>query len=170
MGVNMKKIAIITGFLFFISAFCFAADPVEGFWLSIDEKSGKATGGWEIYVSGDKLYGICLSMAGLPQDNKAVKCKESYKGFPVAGKVNEMYVVGSPWIFGLTMDKPGVWSGGNVLDAGTGHLYKCKMTYRPRDGKKFMTDVLEMRGEIGLGIGRSQYWRQSTKEEASSLR
>jgi hypothetical protein len=33
-----------------------------------------------------------------------------------------------------------------------------------------MTDVLEMRGEIGLGIGRSQFWQKSDQQTASSLR
>ena len=97
--------------------------------------------------------------------------QESYKDFPVSGKVNEMYVVGTPWIFGLTKDEPGVWSGGYVLDADTGNLYRCKMTFREQDGKKFLTDTLEMRGHIAfLGLGRNQYWRKVTREEASSLR
>ena len=166
----MKKNLVFLIAFIFIATFCFAADPVEGYWLSIDDKSGEATGGWEIYVVGNTLYGKTLSIAGFPQDKKALKCKESYRGFPVQGKVNEMYVIGTPWIFGLTSEKAGVWSGGHVLDADTGNLYKCKMTFRQRDGKKFMTDTLEMRGEIGLGIGRSQYWRKATLEEASSLR
>jgi len=164
----MKKMLVFA--MLFVTGFCFGADPVEGFWVSVDEKTGKMTGGWEIYAIGDKLFGKVLSITGFPQDKKASKCKESYKGFPVPGKVNEMTVVGTPWLYNLTMNKPGAWSGGQVLDPDTGNLYKCKMTFRPQDGKKFMADTLEMRGEIGLGIGRSQYWRKSTREEALSLR
>jgi uncharacterized protein (DUF2147 family) len=167
----MKKIALIAAVFIMISGLCFAADPCEGFWVSVDDKSGKLTGGWELYVSGGKLLGKVLSLADKAQDSKAVKCKDSYKDFPVAGKVNEMTIVGTPWMFGLNPDKkPGSWTGGNILDAGTGHLYKCKAIFHPADGKKFLTDTLEMRGEIGLGIGRSQYWRKSTREEASGLR
>jgi len=170
----MKKYFLFLGLVFcglvFGTGFCFGSDPVEGFWLSVDEKSGKATGGWEIYVSGDKLFGRVLSIAGFPQDKKALRCKDSYQNFPVAGKVSEMTVVGTPWLYNLAMDRPGVWSGGQVLDPDTGHVYKCKITFRPYDGRRFMADTLEMRGEIGLGIGRSQYWRKSTREEASSLR
>ena len=173
-GYDMRKIGVL-GCVFLLSmvfgsGVCFGSDPVEGFWMSIDEKTGKATGGWEIYVVGDKLFGKVLSIADQPQDAKAVKCKESYRDFPVPGKVNEMTVVGTPWLYNLTMERPGVWRGGQVLDAGTGHVYKCKITFRPQDGKRFLADTLEMRGEIGLGIGRSQYWRKSTREEASSLR
>jgi len=166
----MKKFAISVLLVIIVSAFCFAADPAEGFWVSWDEKSGKATAGWEIYLIGNKLYGRILSVAGHPQDVKATNCKESYKGFNQPGKVNEMTVVGTPWIFDLTSDKPGIWSGGSIIDPDGGSMYKCKITFRPRDGKKYMVDTLEMRGEIGLGIGRSQYWQKSTRAEASSLR
>ena len=71
----------------FITNFCFGADPVEGYWLSIDDKSGKATGGWEIYVQGDKLFGKVLSIADMPQDKKAVKCKRVIKIFQCPGKL-----------------------------------------------------------------------------------
>ena len=166
----MKKFVFFMAVLIFISGLCFGADIVEGFWISVDEKTEKATAGWEIYTMGNKLYGKILSVAGHPQDVKATNCKDSYRDFPVAGKVNQMTVVGTPWIFDLTMDKPGAWSGGSIIDPDKGSMYKCKITYRLRDGKKYMTDVLEMRGEIGLGIGRSQYWRRSTREEASAIR
>jgi uncharacterized protein (DUF2147 family) len=63
------------------------------------------------------------------------------------------------------MDKPGQWSGGNVVDPESGSMYKCRITFRPADGKRYKVDTLEMRGEIGLGIGRSQFWRKSTKAE-----
>jgi uncharacterized protein (DUF2147 family) len=143
---------------------------VEGFWISVDEKTGKATAGWEIYQQGGKLFGRILSSVGFPQDVQALACKESYQGFPVSGKVNQMRVIGTSWIFGLTMDKPGQWSGGNVIDPNDGKMYKCKITFRPADGKRYAADTLEMRGEIGLGIGRSQFWRKGTRTEAGSFR
>jgi len=166
----MKKVSSLMLIMLLIASYCLAADPVEGFWISFDEKTGKSTAGWEIYISGGKLYGKVLSVTGHPQDVKAYKCKDSYRGFPVAGKVSEMTVVGSPWIFDLTMDRPGVWSGGQVIDPDNGNMYKCKITFRPMDGNRYRTDTLEMRGEIGLGIGRSQFWTKATREEASALR
>jgi len=166
----MRKIAFFVVVFVFVSGLCFAADPAEGFWISMDEKSGKATAGWEIYTVGDKLFGKILSVADHPQTDKATKCKDAYPGFPVQGKVSEMSVVGTPWIFNLALDKPGSWSGGQIIDPNDGNLYKCKITFRPQDGKKYLKDTLEMRGEIGLGIGRSQYWQKCTREEASALR
>ena len=55
----MKKNIVLILTLFVITGICFAADPVEGFWISFDEKTGKATAGWQIYVEGGKLYGKC---------------------------------------------------------------------------------------------------------------
>ncbi|MDR2485456.1 MAG: DUF2147 domain-containing protein [Treponema sp.] len=166
----MKQILALAWVLALSSGFCFAADPAEGYWLSIDEKTGKITAGWEIYQNNGKLYGKMLSVLGYPQDVKAGRCKESYPGFPLAGKVYEMSVIGTPWIFGLTMDRAGQWSRGNVINAEDGAMYKCKITYRAADGKKYRTDTLEMRGEIGLGIGRSQFWQKATQQQAASLR
>ncbi|MDR3172187.1 MAG: DUF2147 domain-containing protein [Treponema sp.] len=165
----MKKITTLCVGLF-LSVRLFAADPVEGYWVSVDDKTGKVTAGWEMYQTEGKLYGKMLSVADFPQHAKAVYCKDSYQGFPVAGKVNELPVVGTPWIFGLMMEKPGQWSGGNIVDPQSGNMYKCKITFRPVDGKRFKSNTLEMRGEIGLGIGRSQFWRKSTREEAAGLR
>jgi len=159
-----KRTLFIVIFLLFAAGFCFAADSAEGFWISVDDKSGKVTAGWEIYADGDTLYGKILSVADYPQDARAVKCKDSYRGFPLPGKVSEMPVVGTLWIFGLSRDKPGVWTGGHVIDPNDGNMYKCRITYHPK------TDTLEMRGEIGLGIGRSQFWRKSSREEAAALR
>ena len=167
----MRKIAFIVVVFVFVSGLCFAADPAEGYWISVDEKSGKATAGWEIYTSGNQLFGRILSLADKPQNEKASKVKDSYPGFPVSGKLSEMTVVGTPWIFNLTLDKqPGNWSGGSIVDPTDGKIYKCKITFRPQDGKKFLKDTLEMRGEIGLGIGRSQFWQKATKDEAAGLR
>lgn len=161
----MKKLSLIAAFLV-LAALSLAADPVEGYWVSVDDKTGKITAGWEIYQSGGKLYGRILGIVGYPPDVKADKCKDSYPGFPVPGRVNQLLVKGTPWIYGLTMDRPGQWSGGSVVDPESGNLYKCRITYRQANGRQYKVDTLEMRGEIGLGIGRSQFWRKSTRAEA----
>ncbi|MDR1100193.1 MAG: DUF2147 domain-containing protein [Treponema sp.] len=164
----MNRLLICAALCILCAGLSFAADPVEGYWLSVDDKTGKVSAGWHIYQEGGKLYGKILSTADHPQDVKAELCKESYRGFPVPGKVNEMAVVGTPWIFGLSREKEGRWANGSVIDPNDGKMYKCRITYRPADGKKFKTDVLEMRGEIGLGIGRNQYWQKTSREAAMS--
>ncbi|MDR0444555.1 MAG: DUF2147 domain-containing protein [Treponema sp.] len=165
----MKKTFLLLIVFLVTAGFSFAADPVEGFWLSIDEKSNKVTAGWHIYQEGGKLYGKVLSSTLDKPGVIASKCKDSYPGFPVAGKISTMPVVGTPWIFGLSADKPGEWSGGNVVNPEDGKIYKCKIIFRAADGKKFSADTLEMRGEIGLGIGRSQFWQKTDFETANTL-
>lgn len=80
-----------------------------------------------------------------------------------------MTVVGTPWIWGLTQKSAGQWAGGNIIDPADGKVYKCKITFRAADGKKFKEDTLEMRGEIGMGIGRSQFWKRSTPEDIDQI-
>ena len=165
----MKKFFVFLMIFVVVAGFCFAADPAEGFWISIDDKTQKPTAGWEIYTTGGKLFGKILSVADHPQNVKADKCNDSYRGFPVAGKVSEMTVVGTPWIFDLKQDRPGIWSGGNVIDPDDGRMYGCRVTFHAMDGNRYKTNTLEMRGTIGP-FGRSQYWQSCSREEASSLR
>lgn len=164
----MKKLFL--AFIIGILSLTFAADPAEGYWLSVDEKTGEVTAGWEIYQKDGVLYGQILSAAGKASDTLASKCKESYANFPVAGKVNAMTVVNTPWIYGLKNNKPGVWSGGNIVDPSSGSMYNCKIIYHAADGNKYKIDTLEMRGEIGFGIGRSQFWQKSTREKVAGLK
>ena len=167
--MNMKKIVVLFFVIFAAAGISFAADPVEGFWISMDEKTGEVTAGWHIYAEGGKLYGKILSMTNKVVGPLAVRCKESYPDFPVPGKVNQLPLLGTPWIYGLSASKSGEWSGGSIVNAEDGRIYKCKIIFRRADGKKFLNDVLEMRGEIGLGIGRSQYWHKTDRHGASSL-
>ncbi|MCL2211208.1 MAG: DUF2147 domain-containing protein [Treponema sp.] len=165
----MKKVIAVL-ICIVCTALCFAqSDPVEGYWISIDEKNNRITAGWHVYQEDGKLFGKILSTANEPRGLKADRCKESYNGFPIAGKVNQMPLDGTPWIYSLTRNKPGEWSGGSIINPEDGNHYKCKITFRPADGKKYKSDTLEMRGEIGLGIGRSQFWRKSDLETASNL-
>ncbi|MDR2193304.1 MAG: DUF2147 domain-containing protein [Treponema sp.] len=167
----MKKLLFVAWATAVMAGVSFAADPAVGFWISVDEKTGKTTAGWEIYLENDGLlYGKMLSVTGFPQTQVAAACKESYKGFPVSGKVNQMRVVGTPWIFRLRQEKAGQWSGGSIINPEDGKMYKCKIIYHKADGGKYKADTLEMRGEIGLGIGRSQFWKRASQSEAASLR
>jgi uncharacterized protein (DUF2147 family) len=166
----MKKTAFVLFVFLGGSGICIAQDPAEGYWLSVDDKTGKITAGWEIYQENGKLYGKVLSTVEHDPGARALRCRESYRDFPAAGKVNEMIVVGTPWIFGLVREAPGKWHRGNVIDPSNGNMYLCKITYHPADGKKFKVDTLEMRGEIALGVGLSQYWPRTDRETAGSQR
>ena len=169
----MKKLFLLLTVFIVAAAFCFA-DPVEGYWLSFDEKTGEVTAGWQIYQQGGKLYGKILSVPHEPKGVLAYLCKESYKDFPLPGKVNQMPLAGIPLIYGLTKDtRNNEWSGGRIIDPADGKDYNCKIIFRAAGTsagrQKFTEDTLEMRGEIGLGIGRSQYWKKTDEATASGL-
>ncbi|MDR0718702.1 MAG: DUF2147 domain-containing protein [Treponema sp.] len=166
----MARKLILMGILAVMATVFAAADPAEGFWISVDEKTGKETAGWQIYIEGGKLYGKVLSIAGFSQDEKAYKCESSYRGFPVAGDVKKMTVVGTPWIFGLSPDRQaGHWKGGNVVDPNDGKMYGCEITFHAANGNRYKVDTLEMRGKIGP-FGRSQFWKKATQTQAGALR
>lgn len=166
----MKKLATLCFLVLFASVALSAADKVEGLWKSIDEKTGKTTAAWRIYQKDNKLYGEIITVPDQDDSKLASDCQPNYKGFPVIGDVSKMTVINTPFIFGLKMKTPGQWEGGNIIDPKDGKLYQCKITFRPADGKKYAVDTLEMRGEIGLGIGRSQYWERTTEPEIAGMK
>ena len=165
----MKRIFTVIIVILIYAATAFAADPAEGFWFSVDQRTGKIESGWEIYQDNGYLYGKLLSGVGISSSDKAVKCRESYANYPIAGKVNQLPLIGSPWIFGLRMESPGNWSNGSVINPSDGNMYKCSLIYHPADGKKFKQEALEIRGQL-LFFSGSQYWRRATREEVSALK
>jgi len=121
-----------------------------------------------MYVEDGKMYGKMLSAVGFSSTTKAARCRDSYANFPIAGKVNQLPLFGTPWMFGLRMESPGRWTNGNIVNPEDGNMYKLSLIYHPVDGKKFQQETLEVRGQL-LFFSGSQYWRRATREEASSL-
>ena len=166
----MKKLTAIFAALVLAGTFCFAADPAEGFWISVDEKSNKATAGWEIQEKGGKLTGQILSVADQPQDVLATGgAGKHYDNFMNNADIGTLPSVGTSWIWDLQKHDTGKWANGYIIDPGDGKRYKCRITFHKADGKKYKHDTLEMRGEVGP-FGRSQFWKKATKEEPSALR
>lgn len=166
----MKKIMTVLASLILFGTLCFAADPAEGYWVSVDEKTNEETAGWKIWQEGGKLYGKILSLAGKPQDEMTTGGKgKSYDNFMNGVDVGTLRTVGTTWIWDLSNQGNGKWANGYIIDPGDGKRYKCRITFHKADGKKYKTDTLEMRGEVGP-FGRSQFWKSSTEEEASGLK
>jgi uncharacterized protein (DUF2147 family) len=167
--ITFKKIiALSLGFLV-ITGFCFAADtdPVEGYWISTDQRTGNHNAGWHIYQIEGTLYGVMVSTTN--KEANAENTRESYPGFPIPGRVNQMPILGTPWIFGLTRESAGVWLGGHIIHPKVGRMFRCKIIFHPPDGRRYLTDTLEVRGEIGLGIGRSEFLQRTDRRTAESL-
>jgi uncharacterized protein (DUF2147 family) len=165
----MKKFLFILLIFAFFGAFAFATDSVEGFWISVDEKTGQQTAGWEIWQENGLLNGKILSAADVKAEDTAGGNGKSYDNFQNGAKVNTIKVIGTAWIWGLTQKNPGQWENGYIIDPENGSRYKCKITFHKADGKKYTKDTLEMRGELGP-FGRSQFWHQATKEEALAIK
>ncbi len=166
----MKKLVALCVLAIFILGTIAASDYVEGLWKSIDEKTGKITAAWRIYQKNGTLFGEIITVPDQDDSTLADDCTGTYKGFPIPGDVSKMTVINTPFIFGLSMKGIGQWDGGNIIDPKDGKIYKCKINFHAADGAKFKTETLEMRGEIGLGIGRSQFWQRITEKEIDSLR
>ncbi|MBQ7159940.1 MAG: DUF2147 domain-containing protein [Treponema sp.] len=165
----MKKLMAIVCALM-LGALAFADDPAEGFWISVDEKSGKETAGWQVFQDGGKLCGKILSVANEPQDAKPTKAKgKSYDNFMNGADVSTLTIVGTAWIWGLQKKNEGAWKDGYVIDPNDGKRYKCEITFHKADGKKYPTDTLEMRGKVGP-VGRSQFWKKADESQATGLR
>lgn len=167
----MKKMLALFGSLFLFTSIVFAADPAVGLWKSVDDQTGEVTALWRIYEKNGILYGEIAATIGFPQDVVASACKESYKGFPVAGPVNKMHTVGTPWIFGMEKVSAGNWKGGNIIDPGNGKMYGCVIKYLApgETNKKYTAKVptLAMAGTVGP-IQVFQYWVKATEDDVKA--
>lgn len=135
-----------------------------------EESKGVYNGGWEFFIENDVLYGCMKSGKGSTEQTLSGARNKSYENFYSNRQISQMTVIGTCWIYGLKRIDDGKWEDGYIIDPRNGRRYRCKVTFHPADGKKYKTDILEVRGEIGLGIGVSQYWLPATKELAFSLK
>lgn len=165
----MKKFAALLATLLLAAGICFASDPVEGYWVSFDEKTNEATASWHIWVENNTVVGEIIKVPNQDDSTKATAgAGKTYKDFYNGQDVGTLQVVGTKWIWGCQKSSEGKWKGGNIIDAGSGSKYTCTITFHAADGKKYTVDTLEMRGSIGP-IGRSQYWQKSTESEAKNI-
>ena len=167
----MKKIVAMVAALFVAAAACFAADPAVGLWKSVDDKTGEVTAIWRVYEQDGKLFGTIAATVDKPQDVIASACKESYKNFPVAGAVNKMKTVGTPWIYNMVKESEGNWKGGNIVNPGDGKCYGCVIKYLSagQKNKSYTAKVptLAMAGTVGP-IQVFQYWIQATDADVAA--
>lgn len=168
----MKKLVAVLAALFVTAASVFAADPAAGLWKSIDDKTGKITAIWKIYEENNQLFGTIAAVVDNPQDVIASACKKSYKNFPVAGNVNEMKTVGTPWIFNMQKESAGNWSKGNIIDPGSGKMYGCVIkhlkTGEKNKGFTAKEPTLAMAGTVGP-IKVFQYWVQASEADIAKV-
>ncbi|ENW80778.1 hypothetical protein F909_02066 [Acinetobacter sp. ANC 3929] len=128
----------------------FASTP-EGFWKSIDDRTGEQLSIVEIKRKPDNTYtGTIVYRYPVPGGGTVlthcVKCPEPFKNKPIQG-------LQIAW--GLKEDpkNPNQYIDGRVLEPKTGNIYKGKAQLSA-DGKR-----LRMRGYMGISaLGRTQVW------------
>ncbi len=169
----MKKICVSLVLLFFTSGLVFADDPAIGLWKLIDKKGSLKKDApvnvYRFYEKDDKLLGKLLAAVCTPDDLALAKCKESYKYFPEKGKVNRMAYIGTPLIYNLENKSDGYWKGGRVINPSNGKWYYCKVTFHKADDKKYKEDTLQVRFEVGLGIGANIWMTRATEADIEKI-
>lgn len=125
-----------------------AGDNAIGIWRAIDDETGQVTSIVKTELVNGQLQGIVLKIIPVPGQETLTHCKlctDSRKDQPI---------VGMRIMSGLKQDKPGHWSGGEILDPDEGKVYKIKVS--SEDGKE-----LVIRVDTGfLLIERTQIWKR----------
>lgn len=129
----MKKVSILLAALFF-SKLALAAEPITGYWTTVDDETNTQKSVVRVYEYEGKYYARVIELF----KNKEATAK----------------IAGAPKIIGLdiawNLQKNGdKYTGGEILDPAKGKIYGCEMW---RDG-----DNLIVRGKIAF-LGRNQTW------------
>ena len=126
----------------------------EGWWKTVDDKTGRVKSIVHITRGGDTLSGKIEKLFRLPeeiQDPVCIKC---------SGERKDKRIVGMIIMWGLRPSGAG-WDGGSVLDPANGKVYSCKLSLS-QNGQS-----LTVRGYLGFSLlGRSQTWNRVSTEEA----
>ena len=149
----MQKKSIRTGILGIVliqaSVTAYSA-TIEGFWRSIDDRTGEKLSIVEIRKGADGRYhGKIVYRYPVPGGAALInctKCPPPYTNQPLLG----LEILSG---FKEDPDKPNAYVDGKVLEAKSGKIYKGKANLSA-DGKR-----LRLRGYVGVSaLGRTQIW------------
>lgn len=133
----------------FASVTTFAA-PIEGYWKSIDDRTGEQLSIIEIKKGADSRYHGKITyrypVPGGMALTHCTKCPAPYTNQPIIG----LEILSG---FQEDPDKSNAYIDGRVLEAKSGKIYKGKANVST-DGKR-----LRLRGYVGVSaLGRTQVW------------
>ena len=152
-GDNMLNRVFMKGFLglsiTFTSLMTYAAS-IEGYWKSIDDRTGEQLSIVEIRKGADGRYhGKIAYRYPVPGGAALInctKCPPPYTNQPILG----LEILSG---FKEDPDKRNAYVDGKILEAKSGKIYKAKANLSA-DGKR-----LRLRGYVGVSaLGRSQVW------------
>jgi uncharacterized protein (DUF2147 family) len=117
-----------------------------GLWKTIDDETGKPRALVRIAESNGEYRGKIEKLYRGPDQDTNPKCEKC------EGANKDQPILGMTIISGMRQEG-NEYTGGQILDASNGKVYKSKMTLA-EDGKK-----LNVRGYIGMPMfGRTQTW------------
>jgi uncharacterized protein (DUF2147 family) len=166
-----KRFLFLTLVFLLIAAATLAADPIEGFWKSVDEE-GEPTAFWEIYIQGGRAYGRIVKLIGRPEDTVAENVEASYADHPERRSLNTLPVIGVSWIYNLEPRRnEGEWTRGFIIDPEDGRRYALDLNFLPGNHRRAVDgqETLEVKGKIAI-FSRSQYWVRSSQAEVNRYR
>lgn len=117
-----------------------------GLWKTIDDETGKPRALVRIHEQNGEYRGKIEKLFRAPEQDPNPKCDKC------EGPNKDQPLLGMTIITGMRQDGND-YSGGQILDAASGKVYKSKMTLM-ESGKK-----LNVRGYVGMPMfGRTQTW------------
>lgn len=143
---RLKSMLVVSASLcLLVTTASYAASPV-GTWRTIDDNTGQPKSIVRIYQSGSTLQGKVVKLLPGATTSICNNCPGKLKGKPIIG----MLVM-----WGYKPGSGGSWSGGRILDPGSGKVYKSNLKISP-NGK-----ALSVRGYLGVSaFGRTQTWQR----------
>lgn len=117
-----------------------------GLWRTVDDRTGKERALVRVVENNGVYEGRVEKIFKQPDDDPQSLCRKC------EGARKDQPIVGMTILWGLKKDGE-QYTGGEILDAKEGKIYRCKMKL-VEGGRK-----LEVRGYIGVSLfGRSQTW------------
>ncbi len=133
---------------FSLSATLARAQSAEGWWQTVDDKTGRVKSIVHIQAEKEGLSGKVEQLFRKPDEIQHPLCIDC------EGARKDQPVLGMTIMWGMQPVKQG-WEKGQILDPGNGKIYKCKMELAPGG------QALVVRGFIGISLlGRSQTWKR----------
>ncbi|WP_049723202.1 DUF2147 domain-containing protein [Gilvimarinus polysaccharolyticus] len=140
------SLLLVLSFLYTVSQ----ATEVEGRWITIDDRDGsrKSIVTLNINETGELSGTITELLREAAKGSLCDKCPDDFKNKPLEGLT---------FMWGLTREATGEWTGGHILDPKSGKIYKAKLELNESGNS------LSVRGFIGFSLfGRSQEWQRYT--------
>ncbi|MDO3386599.1 DUF2147 domain-containing protein [Gilvimarinus sp. SDUM040013] len=144
---NTKLLALATmGFVSAGLAAPLSAAPIEGTWVTIDDKDRSRKSLVELVVTEEgELRGTITKL--LQEKNQGLTCEKC------PGDFKDKPVEGLTFMWSLEKASEGEWRDGKILDPKTGKVYKARASLS--EDKQELT----VRGFVGFSLfGRSQVW------------